>query len=141
MKKFFFNTIPKPHLFVTERLENNLELTSIITEINVLLPQLSDFITQFYNFTKETGVNVITDISGNMSMDIPNSMSDTTSNYVANKIGVIDRLITHHGQKLDSLFLFGIDIEQEIKAVKPEYTSQLTDSISRFKELNASYKH
>lgn len=52
------------------------ELQVIFTELNRLLPQLSTFITQFNNFVIETGINVVTDASGALGIDVSATLDD-----------------------------------------------------------------
>lgn len=137
----YINCIPKPYLFVTETFQSNMDIFQIVTEINVLLPQLSDFINQFNNLVTQSGINVITDSAGNMSIDIPQNMSDSVATNVSTRIGIIDRLITTRGQELNDLFQKGLQVENNIKVENPNYTSQLTDKIIEFKRLNSIYKH
>jgi hypothetical protein len=118
-----------------------MELSSIMTEINSLLPQLAGFITQFNDVVTQTGVNVITDAAGNMSIDVSSNISETLANETSHKLGIIDRLINTQGSKLNTLIEKGLSIEEQIKASNPKYGSQLTEQISTFKELNSSYKH
>lgn len=135
------SSIPKPYPFVTTTLHCGPDLSEIIVEVNRLLPQLSDFITQFNNIIIETGVNVVTDSAGNMSIDVPHDMSDSVANRISTRVGIVDRLITTQGTSINDLFQQGLKIEQGLKANNPNYTSQLTDQIAQFKQLNASYKH
>lgn len=136
-----FLPIPKPYGFVDIRLESGLDLSNIITEVNALLPQLAGFIDQFNNLVTQSGLNVITDSGGNMSIDVPHSMPDAEAEKIGKKIGIIDRLITAHGNSIDDLFQKGLSIENKLKANNPKYVSELTDQIAQFKKLNASYKH
>lgn len=121
---------------------SNLEnITTVLTDINTLLPQLSNFIHQFNNLIVETGVNVITDSTGNMSIDVPKNMPDIEAENISKRIGIIDRLITNHGNSINDLFQKGLSIEDKLKKENPEYSSQLTAKIQEFKKLNVSYKH
>ena len=54
-------------LFKNKLLES--ELQGIIIELSRLLLQLNTFISQFHNFVLETGINVVTDASGALSID------------------------------------------------------------------------
>ena len=134
-------SIPKPYAFLTTKLDSNLELTNILSEINTLLPQLSNFLIQFNSVVIETGVNVVSDSGGNMAIDVPSGMSDEEATNVSKRIGVIDRLITTHGNNLNDLFHKGLSIENKLKAEDSNYISPLTEKIQEFKRLNASYKH
>jgi hypothetical protein len=122
-------------------LKSGIDLPEIITEINTLLPQLSSFIEQFNNLVNQSGISVITDSTGNMSIDVPNSMPESTASNVSTRIGIIDRLITTRGQELNDLFQKGLDIESNMKKENPQYQSQLIDKIESFKKLNKSYIH
>jgi hypothetical protein len=122
-------------------LKSGIELETIILEINRLLPQLTEFIEKFNSLVVQNGINVITDVNGNMSMDVPTSMSDATYTDISNRIGIIDRLINSHGASINELFQKASAIETQIKQSDSTYTSQLTNQIMKFKELNASYKH
>lgn len=134
-------SIPKPYKFVNLTLQSGMDISNIVTEVNTLLPQLADFISQFNNLITQTGINVITDSSGNMSIDVPNSMPESEVNRLTTRIGIIDRLITNHGTSLNDLFQKGLSIENKLKTDNPNYVSQLSEQITEFKKLNASYKH
>ena len=116
-------------------------MLQIITEINSLMPQLTDFINQFNNVVTTSGINVVTDSTGNMSIDVPYSMPDSDANKVSTRLGIIDRLITTRGQEINDLIQKGIQLENKLKEQSPEYTSQLAEKIKEFKKLNSQYKH
>jgi hypothetical protein len=141
IKKCFNNSLLKPNDFVKLRLQSGLDLSSIVAEVNTLLPQLANFIDQFNNIITQSGINVITDSSGNMSIDVPHNMPDLEAEKISKRIGIIDRLITSHGNSLNDLFQKGLSIENKLKANNPNYVSELKDYIAEFKKLNVSYKH
>ncbi len=118
-----------------------MDITNIVTEVGTLLPQLGDFINQFHNVVSESGINVITDSTGNMSIDVPKNMPDSEVNKITTRVGIIDRLITTRGQEINELLQKGLSIEDKLKKENPNYVSQLSDKIEEFKKLNASYKH
>ena len=128
-------------MFTTETFQANMDISQIVTEINSLLPQFSDFINQFHTLISKSGVSVITDSAGNLSMDVPNTMSNSEVTKISTKIGIIDRLISTRGQELNDLFQKGLQVENNIKVDNPNYTSQLTEKIEEFKKLKNSYKH
>lgn len=138
---FSKNFIPKPDEFVDSMLQSGSDVSSIVTEINGLLPQLADFIGQFHNLVGNTGINVVTDSAGNMARDVPQNMPDSEANYISKKIGVIDRLITTHGQNINDLHQKGLKMEENLKTDNPKHVSQLSDQIYKFKNLNSTYKH
>lgn len=116
-------------------------IPEILTELNALLPQLSNFINQFNTTVNQTGISVITGSIGNLSIDVPKDMSDVLANKVSTKIGIIDRLITTRGQEINDLLQKGIHLEDKLKMENSNYVSQLTDKIQEFKRLNSLYKH
>nr|QJQ34974.1 hypothetical protein [Fusarium redolens] len=134
--------IPRPHVFVDLPLKSTMvELTDITLKINELLPQLSDFISQFHNIILTNNINVITDGGGNMSLDVPGNMSDTDAEKFSRRISIIDRLITTRGQEINDLLQKGLEIEGKLKKENVNYTSQILDKVNEFNRLNASYKH
>jgi hypothetical protein len=76
-----------------------------------------------------------------MSIDVPHNMPDIEAEKISKRIGIIDRLITSHGNNLNDLFQKGLSIENKLKANNPNYVSELKDQIAEFKKLNVSYKH
>lgn len=138
---FFFLDIPKPHKFVKLSLESTFDLSSIITDINELLPQLSDFINNFNKVVVENDINVITDSAGNMSIDFPAKTSDSDANKLTARVGVIDRLIGTQDQKISDLLKEGLIIEEKLKEEDPKYISQLSEQKTELKKLKSSYKH
>ena len=118
-----------------------MDILQIVTEINSLLPQFSDFINQFHNIVNQSGISVVTDSDGNMSINVPNNMSDSETTNINKRIGIVDRLINTRGQELNDLFKKGLQVEKDIRVKNPNYTSQLTEKIAEFKRLNNNYKH
>ena len=139
--KSFSNSIPKPHAFITQPLQSNIDLSEILTEINTLLPQLANFINQFNTSVSQAGINVLTDSMGNLSIDVPQNMPDSVANNVSTRIGIIDRLITTRGEEINDLLKRGINIERDLKRGNPKYVSELTSKILEYKRLKASYIH
>jgi hypothetical protein len=140
-------------VFNTAGLERNLQLSElkvlksemgildIIAQIDSLLPQLANFINQFNTTINQSNISVVTDAIGNMSIDVPQNMSDDEATKVSTRIGIIDRLITTRGQEINELLQKGNLIENKLKKENPEYVSQLTEKIQEFRRLNHSYKH
>ena len=133
--------IPKPYVYNTITLNSNSDISEILGGINTLLPQLTEFINQFHDFVAERGINVITDSSGNMSIDVKVNVSDAEAEYISKKIGVLDRLINTRGEQLSELFKKGLQAEKGMAVQNPGYTSQLTDKLAEFNKLNLKYKH
>ena len=138
---FYNNYVVKPHSFETKTLQSDMGISEIVTEINTLLPQLANFINQFNTTVNQSGISVITDTIGNMSIDVPKNMPDDVANKVGTRIGIIDRLITTRGQEINDLLQKGMDLEHKLKMENSNYVSQLTEKIKEFNRLNSSYKH
>lgn len=117
------------------------ELTEITVKINELLPQFSDFIDQFNHIVTTANINVMTDASGNMSIDVPSAMPDSEATKLSKKVSIIDRLITTRAQEINDLLQKALKIETELKSHNTNYTSQILDKAKEFNRLNASYKH
>jgi NADH-ubiquinone oxidoreductase chain 5 len=128
-------------LFSTKLLKSDLSLPEILSEINTLLPQLSNFINQFNNTVNESGITVVTDSIGNLSIDVPQNMSDSAASKVSTRIGIIDRLITTRGQEINDLFQKGTILDNKLRMENPKHVSELAPKIEQFKKLNWSYKH
>ena len=118
---------------------NNLE--SITSEIDRIMPQLSQFITQFYDLIESNNVNVITDGKRNLSIDVPNEMATDVAERLSTRIGVMDRLINTHKDSLTDLFQRGSEIENTIKTDNQNFTSKLNERASAFEVLKHSYRH
>jgi hypothetical protein len=131
----------KPHSFTTKSLKSEMGIPDILAELNSLLPQLSGFINNFNTTVNQFGINVVTDSTGNLSLDVPKEMPDAVSNKMSIRIGIIDRLITTKGQEINELLQKGINLENKLKMDNSHYVSQLTDKIQEFKRLNSLYKH
>jgi NADH-ubiquinone oxidoreductase chain 3 len=130
-----------PHAFSSKTLTSAMDICEIVKEIDSLLPQLANFISQFNTTVSQSNINVVTDIAGNMNIDVPQSMSDEVANKVSTKIGIIDRLITTRGQDINDLLQKGLTLENKLKITDPNYVSQIADRVEEFKKLNSSYKH
>ena len=78
----------------------NQDICDVISELNRLLPQLADFISQFKTIIIDTEINVVSDAQGNMSIDVPINMLDTDANNISTRIGIIDRFwcLVHIGR-------------------------------------------
>jgi len=134
---------PKPYKFVTKFLESSLtqDLLEIVQTVDLLLPQLSGFIDQFHKVVTDNNINVFTDAYGNMSIDIPSSMSDSDGHKISDRINVIDRVITSRGQEIDTLLNKGLNIEKNIYVTDPSFQSKILPKVHEFNRLNSSYKH
>lgn len=123
-------------------MSNNIEsLNSIVTELGNLIPQFSSFIDQFNGIVSANNVAVITDSTGNMSIDVPKDMSDGTAETLSKRIGIVDRLINDRRATIADLFRKGSELESNLKSENSKYVSELSGKFTTFRELNKSYKH
>jgi NADH-ubiquinone oxidoreductase chain 3 len=138
-----FNTgeVSTPHAFSGKTLTSAMDISEIVTEIDTYLPQLANFISQFNSTVSQSGINVVSDTTGNMSIDVPKSMSDEVANKLSNKIGIIDRLITTRGQDINDLLQKGLTLESKLRITDPNYVSQIADRVQEFQRLNSTYNH
>ena len=122
-------------------MENNMisELTQIVEMIDQLLPQLKNFIVQFNQVVATSGVNVVTDTGGNMSLDVPSSMSDETAEKIGKKLEIIDRLINTRGQEINTFLEKGLNLEKKLES--PEFKSKILEKVAEYEKLNKSYNH
>lgn len=148
MKKFrlfWDNTIviDLPYNFCTHPLQSSYaaDLSDIVTKIGELIPQYGDFIGQFNTIITQHGINVVTEVNGNMSLDVPTSMPNQEAERLGTRIGIIDRLITTRGQEIDTLLQKGLELEEKIKQQQPDFSSQIFEKADEFKKLTSTYKH
>lgn len=88
-------------------------------------------ILEINNVVNQTGINVITYSAGNMSTDVPTDLLYYVANKISTRIGIIDRLITTHGQEINELLQKGLNIKNQLKVQNPHYVSQLYEKSFR----------
>lgn len=130
--------IPKPHIFINKNMHSGIQdFTDAITEIDRLLPQLAGFIQQFNSLIVETGINVITDSNGSMSIDVPENMPASVSDKIVTKVGIIDNLIGTHKDTISDIFEKKLSLEVPNRGK----TSIILSKLEEFEKLKSSYKH
>ncbi len=117
------------------------DLLSVIMSIGSHMSELTTFIQKFDNTVVENGINVITDSSGNLSIDAPSTMSDDIAKKVATRINIIDSLIIKRQSDISDLIQKGLAIQNKITLVDPSYKSEILNQITEFEKLKNSYKH
>jgi hypothetical protein len=135
------NYMTNPPTFVTKQLQSDMGISEIVTQIDNILPQLANFISQFNSTVSQSGITVITDNIGNMSIEVPQNLSEKLGNELSSRVGVIDRLITTRSQDISDLLQKGTILENKLKINDSQYVSQLTDRMQEYKRLISSYKH
>lgn len=138
---FFNNYKVSPHSFKSLPLHSDMGIAEIVNEVNSLLPQLANFISQFNSTITQSGVNVVTDSIGNLSLDVPQDMSNEAANKVSSRIGIIDTLIRTRSQEINDLLQKGAQLENKLQIEDSNYVSQLDDKVKEFRRLSALYKH
>jgi hypothetical protein len=135
------SNIGNPPIFASKLLKSDLVLSEIIAQVDSILPQLANFIGQFNTTVSQSGINVITDTMGSMSIDVPQGMSEEAANKLSIRIGVIDNLIAAKSQTVNDLLQKGTVLENKLKVLDSQYVSQLTDRMQEYKRLISSYNH
>jgi NADH-ubiquinone oxidoreductase chain 3 len=134
----------KAELAATELLKSGselAELSNLLLNIGSFMPQLATFINQFETTVAQSGINVITDSNGNMSLDVPASMSEAVSEKLQSKIQILDRIINTREEQIEESLQKGLALENKLKSVDPSHKSEIFDRITEFNKLKSSYKH
>lgn len=122
-------------------MENVENVTSIVSQIDTLMPQLVGFIKRFHEVIITNNINVVTDGDGNLSGYPLTSMPDAVANAAIKKIGIIDNLIHSHQDSISELFKKGFALDKQILANDPSHISSLQNKFIEFKKINDTYKH
>jgi len=117
------------------------ELMYIVNQLDGILPQIGDFISQFNNIILENKINIITDTASNMFMDIPTNVPEPKAEHLKKKLEVLDRLINTRTDEADKLLKKGSELESTLKINNPEFKSIILDKLNEYKKLKYSYKH
>ena len=89
----------------------------------------------------QKSLNVISDSSGNMAVDVPYDMSNKEADNISKRISIIDRLIDSHHTSIKALFEKGFNLENKLKAENSNYISELLNKKTEFNKLKNSYQH
>ena len=119
----------------------SIELQDIFQELNRMLSQLSGFINQFHNFIRETGINVITDAQGTLSIDIQESITESVAQQHVIRINTLDSLISNRIDAIENLIERASDLEGQIMESDNDYVSQLSQYRNRLTQSTQSYGH
>lgn len=139
-----FLTLSKPNRNILKSgfiLSDTEALSTIILSIGSHMAELTTFIHKFDTTVVENGINVVTDSSGNLSIDAPSSMTDEVANKVATKINIIDSLINKRQSDISDLIQKGLALHDKINSVDPSHKSKILNLITEFEKLKSSYKH
>lgn len=117
------------------------EMIEVVGQLDTLIPQFAGFIDQFNTLVIQKSLNVISDSSGNMAVDVPYDMSNKEADNISKRISIIDRLIDSHHTSIKGLFEKGFNLENKLKAENPNYISELLNKKTEFNKLKSSYQH
>lgn len=134
---------PRPYQFTSKSLQSTLavDLTEVVTKVNELMPQFSDFISQFHTVVANNPINIIIEADGYMSLDVPSGMPDNEAQQLSKRIGLLDRLIATRGEQISSLIDKGLGIEEKLKQQDSQFTSQILEKVNEFKRIKNTYRH
>lgn len=116
-------------------------MTEILAQVNTILPQLDDFITQFYSLISDNNINVITDSFGNMSIEVPQDIGNEDAEKFSKKVGILDRLITTQNKNLEDLFKRAYILEKSTSDLNNNYKLTLDEKMKIYQDLISKYRH
>jgi hypothetical protein len=111
------------------------QVLEIVSQINVLLPQFSEFIGQFNQTTLASNFTVEFDPQQNITLYAPKNMSSPDLSYFSLRLRVIHDLILTRSGELEGLIEQGYNIENELKKTDSNYSSLILDKANEFKKL------
>jgi hypothetical protein len=116
-------------------------LLDIINQIDLMLPQLDNFIDQFHTTLLENNINIVTDSSSNMFMEVPSTTPEDKATFLRKKLDVIDRLVNTKSAEVDKLLKEGSNLELNLKKDNPEFQSKILAKVNELNKLKAKYRH
>jgi len=116
-----------------------LELDALIASLDHLIPQLNDFVHQINNLQIQHDVKLVSNLAGDLQLDVPINMSQSVEKFLETKLGILDRLRNTHGQSISELLDKGRFLEQQLKLENPRYTTRLSGQIAEFARLNGAF--
>ncbi len=139
----FNTTPPSPYPFVTLQLHSGtlLALTEVLTQIDLVLPQLAEFITRFNDLIVSNDINVITEVDGTLAIDAPATMSDSEISNIRKRIQVLDKLIENRTSRATELLEKGSLIDNQLKIQNPNHSSQILNKVREYEILRSNYRH
>lgn len=119
----------------------NRQLQVVFAEADRLFYQLNIFITQFHTFVNETGINVVTNVQGELGIDVLESLDDSTAQQYANRINVFDGLIHNHIHELENIIERMTELEERLSELDENYKSQSSIYKDKLKDMIRTYGH
>ena len=117
-------------------INNSVQINQSISEIDRLISQLRGFIDQFNNLIITNNINVIQDVNGDLSFDVPGNMEDELAQRLGNRIDLINSLIHDRVHELESLF-------EEVSQLEnyTNFSNVIASKKAIFNALVSSYPH
>lgn len=113
------------------------ETNQLFRDIDRFLSQIRGFIDRFNNLIITNNINVIQDVNGDLSFDVPADMDDELAQRLSNTMDLINSLIHDRVHELELLFESAYQIEQP----NSEFSSILASKKAMFDALVRSYPH
>jgi len=115
------------------------DLFTVISNLNHYIPQFGKFIGDILEIQVKYNVTIV-DQLGNLSVDVPQNMSQSIVEEVVKKIRVLDSLCIQRSIDIEAEFTKGRSIENLIKLQNSNYKSQISGQIAEFARLNGAFK-
>lgn len=120
-------------------LELSMQMDAVIANLNHFIPQYSNFIDGIIAVQTKYNV-IIVDQLGNLSVDVPENMTEATQEEVVKKVRILDNLCSQRSMDIETELDKGRSIENQIKQLKPDYTSKISGQIAEFARLRGAFK-
>lgn len=117
----------------------NCDLDVVITNLNHYIPQFSRFISDILEVQSKYNVTIV-DQLGNLSLDVPENMSEAMQEEVVKKVRVLDSICLQRSMDIDAELEKGKAIENLIKQKNPNYSSKISGQIAEFARLRGAFK-
>jgi hypothetical protein len=115
------------------------DLNTVIANLNHYIPQFGKFINDILAVQVKYNVTIVEQL-GNLSVDVPQDMSQSIQEEVVKKVRVLDSLCLQRSMDIEVEFTKGRSIENLIKLQNPSYKSQISGQIAEFARLKGAFK-
>lgn len=106
------------------------ELDAYIDDVSASLKRMNDMTFQLQKLKREKSIKYIEDEEGNMSIDVPNKMSDQEADNLSKRVQVIDRIYNTEQAKFKKLIS-----EDHAKILEDSVHRQYNTFSSKYKSL------
>lgn len=101
-------------------------------DMNITLRHMANMVTKLRHYKRRDGIRYIIN-DGNLSIDVPNSMSDTDANKLTTQVGIADRVFNSELEKYKELL--NKDESLNGKLVTPHFEKNYQRILSDHKDL------